>query len=106
MTSNHSIPVTVTNEPKIFGVERIEYDLNNDRLDFKVVCSDNNATFTWSGGETSMCWIDFPYAGDASFIDAPQIYKSLDVTHFISGKTYTLSVTASNQYAWDTYYFE
>lgn len=106
MTSNHSIPVTVTNEPKIFGVERIEYGSNNNRLDFKVVCSDNNATFTWSGGETSMCWIDFPYAGDALFIDAPQIYKSLDVTGFIPGKTYTLSVTASNQYAWDTYYFE
>ena len=28
------------------------------------------------------------------------------VTGFIPGKTYTLSVTASNQYAWDTYYFE
>lgn len=106
MTSNHSIPVTVTNEPKIFGVERIEYSPSNNRLDFKIVCSDNNATFTWSGGETSTCWIDFPYAGDASFMDTPQIYKSLDVTHFIQGKTYTLSVTASNQYAGDTYYFE
>ena len=106
MTSNHSIPVTVTNEPKIFGVERIEYGPSSNQLDFKVVCSDNNATFTWSGGETTICWIDFPYAGDASFMDTPQIYKSLDVTHFIPGKTYTLSVTASNQYAWDTYYFE
>ena len=106
MTSSHSIPVTVTNEPKIFGVERIEYNPSNTQLDFKVICSDNNATFVWSGGETSTCWIDFPYAGDASFMDTPQVYKSLDVTGFIPGKTYTLSVTASNQYAWDTYCFE
>ncbi len=106
MTSNHSKSVTVTNEPKIFGIERIEYAPSSNRLDFKVICSDKNATFTWSGGETSMCWIDFPYAEDASFIHEPQLYKSLDITNFVQGKTYTLSVTASNQYAWDTYYFE
>lgn len=30
----------------------------------------------------------------------------LNVTYFTPGKTYTLSVTASNQYSFDTYYFE
>ncbi|MCC8172023.1 MAG: S8 family serine peptidase [Parabacteroides sp.] len=95
-----SYPVTVFNEPKITGVEQIFYSPEPNRIDMKVNCTDPDAQFTWSGSNDLM---DFPYLGDASFMDHPNWYKSL----YVNGPgTYSLTVRADNQYAYDIYTFQ
>lgn len=102
MTSQHTLPITVTNDPLITNVERmIYYDTATDRVDFKVSCTDPDATFEWSGSNDL---VDFPYANDAMFMDHPNWYKSLMVPNY--SMTYNLSVTATNQYGSHTYYFD
>lgn len=96
---NVSHPITVFNEPKILGVEKILYSPSPDRIDLKVHCTDPNAQITWSGHQNLG---DFPYLDDASFMEYPNLYKSLYVT---SSGSYFLSVKAENQYAYDIYNF-
>lgn len=98
MVSNISYPITVFNEPKIFGVERIHYSPSPDRIDLKVTCADPNAQITWSGSDS---FAEFPYLGDASFMEFPNLYKSL----YAEAGTHLLSVKAENQYAFDIYNF-
>lgn len=98
---NITLPITIFNEPQITGVQRIDYDPSADnRYDLKVSCSDPNAIITWSGDGN---FIDFPYAGDASFMDHPNLYKS--VTFFSSG-VHALKVKANNTYGSDEYQFQ
>ena len=102
MTSQLTLPITVTNDPLIIGVERmVYYDQATDRVDFKVTCTDPDATFEWGG---SYDWVDFPYANDAMFMDHPNWYKSLMVPNY--SMNYNLFVTATNQYGSHTYYFD
>lgn len=100
MVSHISYPITVYNEPKITGVEQIYYAPAPDRIDMKVCCTDPNAQITWNG---SNFFTDFPYLGDASFWEYPNLYKSLSVNE---PGTYNLTVRADNQYAFDSYNFQ
>lgn len=99
MSHQMTLPITLHNEPKITSVERIYYAPEKDRIDFKVNCTDPDATITWSGSDYLD---DFPYSFDASFADHPNLYKSL---YTYGSGTYTLTVKAENQYGWDSYKF-
>lgn len=98
---NRVFPVTIFNEPRITGVERIIYYSEDEyRIDLQVNCTDPDAQFTWSGSND---FVDFPYLGDAGFMDYPNRYKSI---YIYGNGTYNLSVRADNRYASDIYDFQ
>lgn len=97
---NFTYPVTVHNEPRITGVKQIFYEPDPNRIDLQVNCMDPFARFTWSGSNN---FVDFPYLEDASFMQYPNIYKSI---YIYNDGTYSLTVRADNQYAYDIYNFQ
>ena len=87
-----NLNITASVAPIITDIELFQYCQEPGEYTMKVVSTEAGAVLTWSTSSSNAQLYDIPYPDDATFADAPNMYKAV---RFLTPGTYTITVSSS-----------